>query len=98
METVFLVMATASGFRCSERQPLPLKVFNDHSSAEERLDVLLDYHISPPSQYDVEDDEAGWKAYLIEVEAWRVAHPAGRIASDYQHFGIYEVPIVLREP
>jgi hypothetical protein len=33
------------------------------------VDVLLDYHISPPSQYDLEDDEEGWKAYLIDIEA-----------------------------
>ncbi|MFI8742179.1 DUF6685 family protein [Pseudomonas sp. NPDC077405] len=35
MAAVFLVMATASGFRSSERKPLPLRVFEDRAQAEE---------------------------------------------------------------
>ncbi|PAB35669.1 hypothetical protein CC205_08590 [Pseudomonas savastanoi pv. nerii] len=43
-------MATASGFRASERQPLPLRVFVDRSEADGWLDKLIDYHVSPPEQ------------------------------------------------
>jgi len=94
MAAVFLVMATASGFRSSERKPLPLRVFEDRAQAEEWQSVLLDYHLSPP-EMPVEDDREIWNGYTAQLDEWGRRHPAGADASQYQHFGVYEVPVGL---
>jgi len=94
MPTVFLVMATASGFRSEERMPLPLRVFEDRAQAEEWQNMLLDYHISPP-EMPLEEGQEIWSAYKVQVKEWEQCHPAGIEASQYQHFGVYEVPIGL---
>ncbi|WP_122813677.1 hypothetical protein [Pseudomonas viridiflava] len=91
MAAVFLVMATASGFRSSERQPIPLKVFNDRVRAVKWLNVLIDYHISPPEPPYVGDSDEAWNAHQVQLRAWHAGHPAGVAASHYQHFGVYEV-------
>ncbi|AZG89278.1 MULTISPECIES: hypothetical protein [Pseudomonas] len=95
MATVFLVMATASGFRASERQPLPLRVFVDRSEADGWLDKLIDYHVSPPEQPHGSDNEEDWSEWRMQMNAWRADHPAGVVAADYQHFGVYDLPLGL---
>ncbi|QOI07934.1 hypothetical protein D5S10_29870 (plasmid) [Pseudomonas savastanoi] len=95
MATMFLVMATASGFRSSERQPIPLRVFTDQPQADRWLNALIDYHISPPEPPYVEDDDETWNTHQVQLKAWHAAHPAGVAASHYQHFGVYEVPVGL---
>ncbi|WP_243845215.1 hypothetical protein [Pseudomonas syringae group genomosp. 3] len=95
MATVFLVMATASGFRASERQPLPLRVFEDRSDADRWQDKLLDYHLSPPEQPAGSDNEEDWSEWRVQMNAWRADHPAGVTAADYQHFGVYDLPLGL---
>lgn len=93
MATVFLVMATASGFRSDEKKPLPLKVFEERARAEEWLNSLIDYHISPPEQPADVDSEDAWTDRRVQMKAWGADHPAGVVAAAYQHFGVYEVPL-----
>lgn len=94
MATVFLVMATASGFRSEERKPLPLRAFEDRAQAEVWQDMLIDYHLNPP-EMPIEEGREIWSDYKAQVKEWEHRHPAGAKASQYQHFGIYEVPIGL---
>lgn len=68
MATVFLVMATASGFRASERQPLPLQVFENRSEADCWFDKLLDYHVSPPEQPHGSDKAEDWSEWRIQMK------------------------------
>ena len=93
MATVFLVMATACGFRSSEKKPIPLKVFNDRARAEEWMNVRIDYHINTPKQPTGSDCEDEWADWRLQKTAWRADHPAGVVVSDYQHYGVYEVPL-----
>lgn len=92
-ETVFLVMATARVY--DHKQPIPLRVFEDRAQADSWLESLIDYHLSPPElPTDLDSDEA-WVEYHDQLKAWRAAHPAGSAAADYQHFGVYDLPLGL---
>ncbi|MEC4242339.1 MULTISPECIES: hypothetical protein [Pseudomonas] len=94
MVTFFLVMATASGFRSDERKPLPLRAFENRAQAEEWQNVLFDYHLSPP-EIPLEAGCEIWNDYKARMKEWERRHPAGAEASQYQHFGVYEVPVGL---
>ena len=92
MATVFLVMATARVY--AHKQPIPLRVFEDRAEADGWRDKLIDYHINPPEQPTGDSDEA-WVDYHDQLKTWRAGHPAGAVAADYQHFGVYECPLGL---
>lgn len=83
-----------SGFRSDERKPLPLRAFDDCAQAEAWQDMLIDYHLNPP-EMPIEEGREIWSDYKAQVKEWEHRHPAGAKASQYQHFGIYEVPIGL---
>ncbi|MGN9498500.1 hypothetical protein ACTMQ1_26605 [Pseudomonas syringae pv. aptata] len=85
---IFLVMAT--GVKHGQR-PVPLRAFSSRPLAEKWQGELLDYHISPPD-LPFGDDPADWNEYDAQLKAWRGSHPAGAAVSDYQQFGVYEVP------
>ncbi|CAD0266049.1 conserved hypothetical protein [Pseudomonas veronii] len=87
--SIFLVMAT--GIKNGQR-PVPLLAFPGRTQAEEWQAELIGYHISSPDM-PAGDDAALWKEYDAQLKAWRDAHPAGVAVSDYQHFGVYEVPL-----
>ncbi len=86
--SIFMVMAT--GIKHGQR-PVPLRAFPSRAQAEEWQANLLDYHISPPD-IPAGGDDSDWKEYDAQLKAWRGAHPAGVAVSDYQQFGVYEVP------
>lgn len=88
MTIAFLVMATDNVY--AHKKPIPLRVFHDRAQAEGWVNDLIDYHLSPP-----EDDREIWNDYKDRLKEWGRVHPAGAEASQYQHFGIYEVPLGL---
>jgi len=91
--TVFLVMATARVY--DHKQPIPLRVFDDRPEADSWLERLIDYHLSSPElPMDLDSDEA-WVEHHEQMKAWRAGHPDGAAAADYQHFGIYDLPLGL---
>jgi len=87
---VIIFMVLATGIKYGQR-PVPLRAFPSRAQAEEWQGNLLDYHISPPD-LPAGGDDADWKEYDAQLKAWRDAHPAGVAVSDYQQFGVYEVP------
>lgn len=92
MTTVFLVMATAN--RYAGKEPIPLRVFECRDQAEEWQNTLLDYHLTPP-ELPIEDDREIWNGYKARMDEWRRGHPAGTAASEYERFGVYELPLGL---
>lgn len=92
MTIAFLVMATDNVY--AHKKPIPLRVFHDRAQAEGWVNDLIDYHLSPP-EMPVEDDRDIWNDYQARLKEWGRVHPAGAEASQYQHFGVYEVPLGL---
>lgn len=92
-QTVSLVMATARVY--DHKQPIPLRVFYDRAKADGWLESLIDYHLRAPDlPIELDSDEA-WVEYHDQVKAWRAGHPAGPAAAEYQHFGVYDLPLEL---
>lgn len=87
-ECIYLVMAT--GIQHGQR-PVPLRAFPGRPQAEQWQAEVLDYHISP-LDLPFGDDAADWNEYNTQLKAWRGAQPAGVAVSEYQQFGVYEVP------
>ena len=89
---IFLVMASDARNR---REPVPLRAFHDLTEAERWQGEVIDYHINPPDM-PADDNSDSWKQYDAQLEAWRIAHPAGKAASQLERFGLYTVPLIPR--
>lgn len=87
--SAFLVMATAI-----DKQPIPLRVFQERSQAEHLAAALIEYHLSAPHGLS---DEETWEEFDAKLKRWREMHPGGVEVSRHQKFGIYEVPFGLQE-